>query len=199
MSEPGDSSPRRRRRWPLGAIVLAVALFGAGLGVGALIWSGGSSSSSSRKAAAIGKAGKGPLGDYPVRAFAVFSVGVGTQVTIHGGGAGPQNSNCTRDETVSTFTTGPRINLHPFLIIAKDGGSCATQYSYSNFTVTVKGHGVEGSGRMFLGQHGSQYFSSCYSGVPQDVADHKNYQWSGLSCTKPGPDRQVGDLEIKLP
>jgi hypothetical protein len=207
-----------------GAIALSLAMVGAGIGIGALIWSGGSCGTSgsptggpaptiravtrgvsaytpvsARGTSVKCSAGKkGPPGDYAVVAYATFTVGPGrdTTVSITGGGAGSDNSNCTRDETDHTFTS---IGRHEFTITAKTGGFCAIERSYSNFSVKVTGPGINGSGRMWLGQDrpGGGYYASCKSegrprpppGTPRAPSE---YKWSGITCVQ----RDSANLEI---
>ena len=129
----------------------------------------------------------------PETASAYFSVGSGEVVSIVGGGGatGISGSNCTDDETVATFVTKGDNERHDFQITPRSGGTCTIQESYSNFEVSVRGHGINGTGRMFLGEYSflGGYFSSCYSGQPQSVAYHQNYVWSGLACASTGDFR----------
>ena len=130
---------------------------------------------------------KTQLGDRPIYGGVTFSMGANVKIDIVGGGAHP-SSNCTRDETVTSFTTLGTPERHLFQMTAKSGGSCLREQSYSNFKVKVVGPGseFEGSGTMFLGQVGAggSYFTSCYSGTPQKAASKRNYVWSGLKCAK---------------
>lgn len=66
-----------------------------------------------------------------------FKVGSGLQVSITGGGAGGR-SNCTRDETVTSFTTRSNDEAHDFGFYAKGEDSCAIEKSFSYFKVVVK-------------------------------------------------------------
>jgi hypothetical protein len=204
-----------------GAIALSLAMVGTGIGIGALIWSGGSctttGSSTSSLAPPIRAVTRGvaaytpvsargtsvkcpagakePPGDYVVVAYANFTVGpgYGTSVSITGGG---ENSNCTRDETDASYTS---IGPHEFTITAKTGGICGIERSHSNFDVKVTGPGINGSGRMWLGQDrpGGGYYVSCKSegkprpppGVPRAPSD---YKWSGINCV----ERDSANLEI---
>jgi hypothetical protein len=188
-----------RRIWKIGgAVVLTAVLIGAGIGIGAAIWSGGSSSTCSSgaafqtlnatkpcpNAAAPPNGGRLP-GDYVVTAVATFSVGSGATVSIVGGGGGADNSNCTNAETVTSFTTRTDTEDRLFQITAKTGGSCAVEPSYSNFKVSITGPDFKASGRMWLGQvaPGDDYFVSCYSGSPSRIRD-RNYEWSRIGCVR---------------
>lgn len=223
-SGSGARSPVRLGLMIGGAVAVSLALVGAGIGIGAVIWSGGSCSTTGSPASSgapairavtrgvsaytpVSAAGtsakcpagaKGPPGDYAVIAYATFTVGPGrdTTVSITGGGAGSDNSNCTRDETNASYTS---IGRHEFTITAKTDGFCAIERSYSNFSVKVTGPGVNGSGRMYLGQDrpGGAYSASCKSegrprpppGAPRAPSE---YKWSGINCVQ----RDSANLEI---
>lgn len=133
-------------------------------------------------------AGIGGLKGHWELSHAIFSVGAGKTVSIIGGGGG--TSLCTRDETVSTFTTKGNDESHDFAIFAKDDGSCYTDLSWSQFRVTIKNSAGQlvGSGIMFLGQRYvfGDYITSCGYGP-----------WVGASCTQSNPDPDTfSDLKI---
>jgi hypothetical protein len=121
---------------------------------------------------------------------AIFSVGAGKTVSITGGGGG--TSLCTRDETVTTFTTKGNNESHPFGLFAKNDGSCYFDLSFSQFRVTIKDSAgkLVGSGIMFLGQRYvfNGFITSC------DYAP-----WVGATCKQTNPDRDTfSDLKITL-
>lgn len=214
-------SPSRLGLMIGGAVALSLVMLGTGIGIGALIWSGGSCTTtgsptsslappiraatrgvsaytpvSARRTSVKCAAGtKGPPGDYTVIAYATFLVGPGRDTTVSITGRG-ENSNCTRDETDASHTS---IGRHEFTITAKTGGFCGIERSYSNFYVKVTGPGVDGTGRMWLGQDraGGGYYVSCKSegrprpppGAPRAPSE---YKWSGINCVQ----RDSANLEI---
>jgi hypothetical protein len=105
---------------------------------------------------------------------ALFSVGTGMTVSIVGGGGG--TSNCTSNETNTTFTTKGDNEPHPFGFDTRGSGSCAFEPSWSYFKVSVKAPGgtVIGSGSLYLGDVWpfAEYKAQCGSFD------------QGLSCTK---------------
>jgi hypothetical protein len=172
-------------------------MIGAGIGIGAGIWAGHSSIttvSPANNAAPPNSPTKGLPGDSSRSAVAVFSVGTGVKVSIIGGGSGPDNSNCTNDQTDTSFTTNGDNEPHLFKITAKSSGTCFYEASYSNFKVTLSGPGITGSGRMFLGQFfaGTPYFPSCASGGPTSF----RYEWSGAKCALFGTTPADTGVEI---
>jgi hypothetical protein len=131
------------------------------------------------------------VGDYPEEADVTISAGPGAKVTITGGGGGAENSNCTDQEKADNadFTTSTYVKATKVRYIAKDGGGCGLEASYSNFRITItQPDGKKLTGRMWLGQLwvATSYFASCYSGSGGDV-NHRNYEWSqGIGCIKTG-------------
>ncbi len=111
---------------------------------------------------------------------ATFKVPVGLTVTITGGGEG--TSNCTREETVTTFTITSSQQSQRLVYYAKGDGGCALSLSYSQFRVQMRNAAGQlvATGRLFYGQ---QY-------VDGDYVVSCNYgPWSGAGClsqTAPG-------------
>ncbi len=94
-----------------------------------------------------------------------FSVGSGMKVTVTGGGGGGR-SNCTKDETVTSFTTQADNEGHDFGFYAKSDGICALERSHSYFKVVVKDPADKtvGSVDVFFGQNKlDSYFVRCDS------------------------------------
>jgi uncharacterized protein DUF5979 len=91
----------------------------------------------------------------------------GPVVTIVGGGGGPDHSNCTTDETNSSAPLNLGIEIRHFSMVAKAGGSCNTEPSFSFFSVTVVGNSTRGmlnsSGRIWFGQDsaGDPFYVKC--------------------------------------
>jgi hypothetical protein len=118
---------------------------------------------------------------------ATFSVGVGMEVSVVGGGDG--TSICTRDETVTTFTTASNDESRTLSYLAKGDGGCAFQLSWSQFKVRIKNPSGQliGSGTLFFGQ---QY-------VDGDYVVRCGYgPWVGVSCSaddapEGGPGAQI--------
>jgi hypothetical protein len=108
-------------------------------------------------------------------AVADFSVGAGMKVSIIGGGSG--TSNCTNDETVTSFTTTGTDDRRSFSFDAKGSGGCYFDLSWSQFKVRVEDASGKliGGGTMFLGQQYvfGDYAVSCEYGA-----------WAGVRCSK---------------
>lgn len=80
-----------------------------------------------------------------------FNVEPGTHVQITGGGDG--TSNCTRDETVTSFRTTTRPQKQQIAIYAKGDGSCWNERSWSSFKLIVtREDGKRGTGRVTQGE-----------------------------------------------
>ena len=100
----------------------------------------------------------------------------GPVVTIVGGGGGPDHSNCTTDETNSSAPLNTGVEIRHFSMVAKAGGSCNTEPSFSFFSVTVVGNSTRGmlnsSGRIWLGQDsaGGDFYVKCVG------------PWVGMEC-----------------
>jgi hypothetical protein len=117
-------------------------------------------------------------------------------VSLQGGGQAEDlssGSNCTRDETSTSFTTQGDNERHGFQITAKGGGSCSIEPSWSYFKVSVKdssgkevGHGES----LWLGQTGAgrSYFVACDQAHQGDQPK----PWVGLKCS------ENGDFEVKI-
>jgi hypothetical protein len=109
-------------------------------------------------------------------ANAIFSVGVGRAVTLTFG-----DTNCTSDETSTTFTTKGNNESHQFGFYARSSGSCFLDLSWAKFRVSIRDADKKliGSGTVFFGQ---QYAFEGY-------VTNCNYEpWVGASCTKASGD-----------
>jgi hypothetical protein len=115
---------------------------------------------------------------------AVFSIGSGDTVSVRGGGGG--TSNCSTDETVTSFVTKGNDEAHNYGFESRTGGSCNFEPSFSYYKVTVKNPaGREiGYGEMWYGQ-GTLY-------GPYGAWCSLEGAWSGLVCTK------TGDHSLKI-
>jgi hypothetical protein len=152
--EGGAMSMRGRRiaGWGPAAVLVAVLAVLAGC-------SGNSGGGSASEEGEPLKATGGWVGS---RMF--FSVGSGMKVSITGGGGG--RSNCTRDETVTSFTTAGDNEGHDFGFYAKSDGICALERSHSYFKVVVNDptDKTVGSVDVFFGQNKvDSYFVRCDS------------------------------------
>jgi hypothetical protein len=134
--------------------------------------------------------GTGGVGDETITAHAIFKVGIGNKVSIVGGGSG--TSNCTKDETNTTFTTTSNDEKHDFSFFAKSDGACNTQLSFSWFRVNIRNPGGQliGSGTMYLG-------------VPTLFGDYQtscDYEpWVGASCTSTRPPHsEAGNYDLVI-
>ncbi|HEX3570947.1 MAG TPA: hypothetical protein VHU44_08995, partial [Acidobacteriaceae bacterium] len=90
--------------------------------------------------------------------------GSGVMVSITGGGGG--RSNCTKDETVTRFTTQGDGEGHDFGFYAKSDGGCALERSHSFFKVILydPSQKADGSVDVFFGQNRlDSYFVRCDS------------------------------------
>ncbi len=179
---PGSTGGKRRgprMSWKLGGL-LAAALVIAAFAAEAL------ASPSPPKAS---------VADRTIQGGVEFDLPTGGQVTytvqIKGSGGGPSGSNCTRDEVGVNATQRFR---HRYVIhfVAKNGGSCAIETSYSNFDVTVSSDRGVGTGKLFLGQDGvgQHYQINCKHKV--GPSQSLRYTWTHLSCVK------TSEFELKI-
>jgi hypothetical protein len=108
---------------------------------------------------------------------AIFSVGAGMTVSIVGGGSG--TSNCTNDETNTTFVTKGNNEAHPFGFDSRGSGSCFYDRSWSFFKVSVKDPGGKqiASGTMWLGQN------ETFGGYYANCRDWSGFSWQGAVCS----------------
>jgi hypothetical protein len=136
--------------------------------------------------------GRPTVGDRDIVTGATFDLGPGVHVEIVGGGGYP-GSNCTRNETNTSFTTTDTSKRILFGMVTKSGGSCFKEVSFSNFSVKLSGPGIQGSGKMWIGEFSLSlpYHPSCYSGSDRDVFNH-NWDWTGLKCER------TSDWELKI-
>jgi hypothetical protein len=121
-------------------------------------------------------------------ANAIFSVGAGKTVSITGGGGG--TSNCTSNETVTSFVTKGNGESHEFSLFAKNDGSCYFDLSFSKYKVQIKDSSgrLTGSGTMFLGQR------YAFQGA---ITSCQYAPWVGATCTSTGKDGETkSDLKI---
>jgi hypothetical protein len=144
--------------------------------------------------------GKEPgSGDHVESAHATFTgFKPGFEVRIIGGGGG--TSNCTTNETVTSFkTTGQDSQQYQF--VARSGGGCYIELSWSNFKVELRdpndGNRVVATGIMWLGQPDfvAGYRASCYSGPPSRIdqgPDKQQYRWDRMKC------EQTGRYDVKV-
>jgi hypothetical protein len=122
-----------------------------------------------------------------------FSVGAGMKVSIVGGGGG--TSNCTKDETNTTFTTKGNDEPHSFSFYSRGDGGCAIQKSWSYFKITVSDPSGKrvGSGDAWLGQDTvliPVYFVTC---GPED-------SFQGVDCqVVGGPSPTADTIAISTP
>jgi hypothetical protein len=108
---------------------------------------------------------------------AIFSVGAGMTVSIVGGGG--QTSNCTNDETNTTFVTKGNDEAHSFGFDSRGSGSCFYERSWSYFTIRVKDPAGKqiASGTTWLGQNETfgDYYANC--------RDWSGFSWQGAVCS----------------
>jgi hypothetical protein len=126
-----------------------VVLVGLGVGIGALIWSGNSSTETAAPtapASAAPASGKSPgknYGNYNVSAaIEVSGVGEGgATMTLSQGG----DSNCTKDETYGDFpvTNGSVKGISMRVKSDFDEGSCFFEKSWNQWKVVLPGGGGE--------------------------------------------------------
>jgi hypothetical protein len=107
---------------------------------------------------------------------AIFSVGAGMTVSIVGGG--DRTSNCTNDETNTSFVTKGNNEAHSYGFDSRGSGSCIYQMSFSYFTVTVKDPAGKqvASGTIWLGQNETfgSYYANCRA--------WSGFSWQGAVC-----------------
>ena len=108
---------------------------------------------------------------------AIFSVGAGMTVSIVGGGGG--TSNCTNDETNTTFVTKGNDEPHSFGFDSRGSGSCFYDRSWSYFKITVKDPAGKqiASGTTWLGQN------ETFGGYYANCRDWSGFSWQGAVCT----------------
>jgi P2-related tail formation protein len=111
-------------------------------------------------------------------ANAIFDVGAGMTVRIIGGGA--DTSNCTSNETVTTFQTIGGLESHQFGFEVRGSGRCGAEPSWSDFQVRITdakgariGSGTMGMRQFWLYFGDYEAFCSSYQG---------KYAWSGVEC-----------------
>jgi hypothetical protein len=120
--------------------------------------------------------------DHRVDQTMVLHIPVGQTVSIVGGGE--HTSNCTTDETNTTFTMKTDPQTVTFGFVAKNGGSCFFESSWSQFVVTATSNGkVVGRQRVEIS-------------MPDSFSDYHPY------CRNEGAlymeCRQTGDHELTL-
>ena len=161
-----------------GVILLVLLCGGAGVAVGAATAPEPELPAAKETAKQVPPTKQRGLGDHWEQAEAIYSVGKGVKVSVTGGGA--DTSQCTRDETVETFTTSGDDERRPFGFVAKDDGSCFIKYSASHFFLKFTGPDGKriGEGRMFFQgpMVGVGYYASC-------LIDE---YWEGVTCDRTG-------------
>jgi hypothetical protein len=164
------------------AAAAAVAVAGMQLAGGAPAQASGAA----RAAAATGHVRPGHAvtrADLPASraesATMVLSVQVGATVTITGDGS---RSNCTSGQTSKTVTVTSVPLVETFGLMAKTGGSCYFEPSWSNFQVTATDKGKVIVARTVLlgGANPLSYSASCDAAGGADL---------DMSCTAAGRGR----------
>ena len=97
-----------------------------------------------------------------------FAVGNGEKITVEPSGP----TNCTKDESSASSSTGSNLVRLTLKMVAKSSGSCGYESSYETWKVTVQGRYIDGSGNIEFSQDepGHHFAASCEG------------KWSGLSC-----------------
>lgn len=132
--------------------------------------------------------------DRTIHGGITLSVGKGAVVHAVPAGGGHQGSNCTRDE-VGVHPTTLKNDRERFVVsfVAKTGGSCGVEESWSNFHLSVRAGSFYGEGSFFLGQKaiGGGYQMAC------DFRSSNRYyfRWSHLTCHK---NPQVSHFELEI-
>lgn len=113
-----------------GAVFLSVVMIGAGIGIGAAIWSGGSSATT---VSAASNAAPGVPTEDNVGIDQTWSVPAGTHVTVtYNSGSG----HCTKNERALFFDTGsPPYRRTDNLYTRSIAGVCSVQLSTAVFAV----------------------------------------------------------------
>jgi hypothetical protein len=134
------------------------------------------------------------VADRTIHGGLTFAVGKGAVVHVVSAGGGPEGSNCTRDE-VGVHPTTLKDDRERFVIsfVAKSGGSCGVEDSWSNFHLSVRAGSFYGEGTFFLGQKAlvGGYQMAC------DYRSGSSYRvrWHHLACHK-NPHVSHFELEI---
>jgi uncharacterized protein YjbI with pentapeptide repeats len=110
-----------------------------------------------------------------------FEFGAGVHVAIRGGGSG--TSNCTTDETDTSFDMTSKVATQRVGFNVKSDGSCGVQSSWSQFRLTVtRGSRTIGTGIVAYGEVGppfGRFDTFCNDYVTGEVILH------GLTCDQP--------------
>lgn len=83
------------------------------------------------------------LVSYETAPIYLASVGAGVKVKIQGGGSG--TSNCTSNETSTSFMAAGGTITQTLGFDSRGSGSCAIEPSFSHFRVSVKGRATDGA------------------------------------------------------
>ncbi len=174
---PQHPKSGRLSRAVAGAVVLSLFMIGAGIGIGAAVWSGGSTSTpaAAQNSAppspavsatpianvpsgvnALPKGPNGAVGNYPVGLMVTWVTSRGDARFTYTGG------NCTNDEFNGTIpASGVRTIGHAFT--AKQSGWCYFEPSTANWRVSTSSGA---SGTVSVAQTGpGLYFAGCGGGL----------------------------------
>jgi hypothetical protein len=163
--------------------------------LGVLLAAGLTTAAVAATALASSAAPAASIADRTIHGGITFEVGKGAVVHVVPAGGGHRGSNCTRDE-VGVHPTTLKGNRERFVVsfVAKNGGSCGVQESWSNFHLSVREGSFYGEGSFFLGQKalGGGYQMAC------DFRSNNSYtfRWHHLTCHK-NPQVSHFELEIK--
>ena len=176
-SSGGTGGPRTasRRVWRIaGAGALTLALLGAGIGIGALIWSGGSTTRSV-PAANNAAPGNGPEPNtYEVKLQSTWSVSQPTHVVLEANAP----LQCTRNQKTVTFDVTPPTSTrdNDVLFLTANGDACGVKTSSNWITVTATNASGKRDRRINLYQQGA------FPAISSDYA--VNCDGGSLDCTQ---------------
>jgi hypothetical protein len=123
-------------------------------------------------------------------ATAIFDVGAGMTASIKFG-----DTNCTRDETNTTFVTKGDDERHEFGFDSRGSGSCFWEVSWADFRFTVKDAAGKQVGTGVLSIQQNNAASSYYLGCTSRF-DSESKKWHGINCTVVGdPYNRVVRIE----
>jgi hypothetical protein len=167
-----------------GVLALGMVSFGGGFAIGSAIGSDdrtGTVAEASDRTTEPAAPGKGSRsGDFWVSETATWALGPGLKVSVTGGGEG--TSNCTSDETTETFVTTKAEETRKIGFVAKYGGSCFFQKSWSEFGFKVvdpaQGDKVIGTGRAIASLDAPLRL------MCQPWIGPARFEWKGLTCAR---------------
>jgi hypothetical protein len=134
------------------------------------------------------------VADHTVHGGITFAVGKGATVHVVPAGGGHEGSNCTKDE-VGVHGTTLTEDRERFVVhfVAKSGGSCGIQESWSNYHLSVREGSFFGEGTFFMGQKAiaGGYQMAC------DLRSGNSYRfhWHNLRCHK---NAQASHFELEI-